>query len=241
MQRDIGIRPVVLPPVERPAGLELRTHVHALRNRAGSEDFGRVQDVVAERVAAHAERPRVNVKDLVAEAPAVRPLIVKLQRTVVREAVLGGLRNAAPGAVIVRPRRHARQRAGRNRGSGLRLPDVGGRRIVDLEVLVQVRAVRVNVGRPEHRPVLERLLNREVGFPHPRRRIIRAHHRARPNPRQQRRCRVRIDHVGGVQSGNRPQRIPQQRVRQPVRRLRRRREAVRVPRREGVARRQVPN
>ena len=102
--------------------------------------------VIAEGVAAHAEGFGEDVEHLVTEAFPIRPLVVELQRAVIREAQLGGIGDPTPGVVIVWPGRDAGECTGRRRGPGLRLPYVSGRSVVDLVVLVEVFAVREHIG-----------------------------------------------------------------------------------------------
>ena len=129
---------------------------------AKGEIRSRIKEAVAEGVTADAEGAGVHVEDLVTISVLKGPLIVDLQSTVVGPASLRREDVATPDGLVIRTGSGGGVSSRRRNDSRRRFPSVCGRRVVVLKILIEIRAVRIDIGHTQYGTILQRLLDREV-------------------------------------------------------------------------------
>ena len=168
----IRCRRVVLIAIQRAAGFEKGPGIESAREYAGSKVRRRIENVIAERVSTHPEGPRVQIEDLVADSILEGSLIIELQRAIVGPARLHRHDVAAPGGLIVGTCGCSGESTRRWRRSRGRFPHIGGGGVVVGIILVEILTVREYIADAQDRAIVERGLERHIGFFYASRRII---------------------------------------------------------------------
>ena len=136
------------------------------RYHAGSKDLSWIEHTVAESVSANPEGFRIHVENLVGVSVLEWPLVVDLQRAIIRVPVFCRHHIGAPGQLVVGASGRGSIGSSRRQDPIDCLVYISRGRGIVLIVLIQVRCLNIQVRDAEYRAALNGLLDGETGLSH---------------------------------------------------------------------------